>query len=132
MGLEISVLVLGAAYVAMFHVLKIVEIMNGKRDLILNIHQDGERLTREQRSLLLWSDFFPLWLGVLFFLSIYSGVFFALPYVLAEKGVWVTPKECYACWALASFGMFALLVELIAAGTEFAKMWAFIGKLPKC
>jgi hypothetical protein len=119
-------IVFGATWGAMFQVMKIVEMQNSKRDLILDIDEKGVRLTPEQKNLLLWSDFFPVWLGLILFLLFFSGGFAAFPTVLREKAVTVTTLESMTCYGAATFAAFATLVEIIAGFIEMKRMREFI------
>jgi len=123
--LTVILLVLAATWAGMFHVIKIVEIKNAKRDLILDISRDGKHLDRKQRELLLTHDYIPIWLGVLFFLVIYCGAFVALPFVLVsrteppDKLHWL---EWVGSFGAALFAAYAFVVDLCAGRSEVKKM----------
>ena len=122
--------VLGATWAGMFPVLKVVEINNSKRDLVLNINKDGERLTVDHRKMLLYCDFVPIWFGILIFLVIYAGAFLALPFIVEQKVT--NPKEALVglemlgCFGAAGFVLFALTATLVGGIFEIMKMRRFI------
>ena len=80
-----TLVVLGATVLGMYNCIQIVELMNKKRDLVLDINKDGKLLTKDQKKLLLWNDYAPLMGGVLIFPGIYTAAFYELPGILDEK-----------------------------------------------
>jgi len=103
---------------AFSEVMKIAEILNGRRDLVLNIQADGERLTPEQRDILLKNDWLPTWIGLEVFLVIFT---------LAFGYVCYTVNEARILTGLATaLGIFAIGVQIWAGWTEYWKMRQFI------
>ncbi len=127
--LTIVMVVLGATWAAMFHVLKGIEIQNAKRDLILKINKDGWHLTKDQRNMLLYNDFLPIWIGAMVFCAMYSGGFAALPHILSERSPTeegLTTLEWTGCYLAAGLGLFALAATLITGCSEIRTMRRFI------
>ena len=121
--LTIILLVLAAAWAGMFHVIKIIEIKNHKRDLVLKISTDGMHLTTEQRRLLLNNDYVSFWIGIMIFLLIYSGAFASLPSIVEHKQASaLDPLDVLCCYATAAFGLFALVVEFMVGWSEVRTM----------
>ena len=124
----IILLVLGASWAGMSQIIKVVEIMNKRRDLVLGIDKRGKTLTISHRKLLLYSDFIPFWIGVMLFLAVFAGAFAALPTIVESKNHELHLLETVGCYGAAGLGGFAFLVVLIAGGTEIIRMRTYISE----
>jgi len=133
-------LVLTATVVGMYNCIQVVEIMNTKRDIILNIAERGEKISVDKKQFL-YGDYFNFGIGVEIFLFIYAGAFAVLPFIFekraAETKIVATPSsteltqtdarpllsfECVGCWCAAAFGGFAFIVQLVACPIEMSAL----------
>ncbi len=69
-------------------ILKAVDKLNVYRDIVLNIDVAGERLTHDQKSILLNYNYLHLLIGVVFLCIILSSIVIALPAVLTTATFW--------------------------------------------
>ena len=91
--------------------------------------------------MVLYSDYIPLSIGLIFFLAVYSAAFYLLPQILDTKcqralkagisdpTLQPTAGERWACRAAAAFGTFALLVMVIGTPTEYFRMRTYLADL---
>lgn len=124
----VPLVVIATIWAAIFPVMKVVEMMNKRRDIVLDIDSKGERLRPRQKKILLFSDFIPMWVGVMLFLAIFASALLVLPSALVENNHKVTQADKRMCWCGAGFGFFALLVEIIGGGCEAVGMYRHITK----
>jgi hypothetical protein len=59
--------------------------LNGKRDKILLGEMDGKQLSLEYRQLLLRSDWFPLWIVLIFLTAAFATASLMLSYLLEKQ-----------------------------------------------
>lgn len=137
-----TLVVLGATVLGMYNSVLVAEMVNKKRDLILDIDEAGERLTVDRKKMLLHSDYVPLTVGLVFFLMIYSAAFYQLPNILEAKyaaavaddkqidpAMRPTTAEWWGCKAASTFGAFALAVVVLGNSIEYAKMRLYLKQL---
>lgn len=139
--ITITLVVLGATVLGMFNSIQVAEMINKKRDLILDIDKDGRDLTIGQKEMVLYSDYIPLSVGLILFLAVYSAAFYLLPQILDTKyqraldarisdpTLQPTAGERWGCRAAAAFGTFALLVMVIGTPTEYFRMRTYLADL---
>ena len=120
--LTIILVVLGATWAGMFHVIKTVEIKNAKRDIILNISLEGRELNRRQKEILLNQDYIPIWNGIRFFLVMIGVSFASLPFVVEGGGRDLHYAEWAVCTFAVLFAAYALYVETTAGWVEVKEM----------
>jgi CDP-diglyceride synthetase len=118
----VVLLVLGAVWVGMYNVINVVEIKNGKRDLVLKLSEQGAKLTVDQRRFILWHDYVTLEAGIICFLGLFSAAIASLPRVFKDKDSPMTKVERYCCYGAGAFGLLALLIEVVSAGDELRLM----------
>ena len=109
----------------MFNIIKIVEIKNQKRDLVLNISREGFHLTPCRRKLLLKRDYIPLSQGVWFALALLALFLGTLPLALDGKQGLAEWSVCAGC---AGFALFALATDIYQSIAEIREMRAYIKK----
>lgn len=126
----VILVVLGATWGAIFNVLKIVEMKNGIRNLVLDIDSKGKDVSLQNKKLLLWADYAPLAIGVFLFCLLFSGGLIAIPFIYDAKATKDNPGlneyEWFGCFGAASFTGFAMFVDAIASWVEIARMRAHI------
>ena len=113
-----------ALAVGMFNTIKIVELKNQKRDLVLNIAREGFHLTPCRRKLLLERDYIPLSQGVGFVPFILTVFLACLPIADEKRGL----LEWGLCGSCAAFSLFALVTDIRHSFGEVREMRAYIAK----
>lgn len=124
---NVTLVVLGAVWAAMFNVIKIVEMKNGIRNLVLDIDEKGKGISRDKKMLLIYSDFVPLSIGIFLFLLVFSGGLATIPSIYEDKKQPLSFYETAGCYATTLFTWFAMAVDLFASILEYRKMRKHIG-----
>ena len=126
----VVLVVLAATWGGMFNVMKIVEMKNGIRDRVLDMH-DGKVLDKEQKQLLLSHDYVPMCFGIWLFLLVFAIGLASIPLAFWAKAPdKLSSAEAVVCFGAAGFTVFAMLVDVVASRSEYRKMRAHINSLP--
>lgn len=120
--LTATLLALAAVWGGMFNVMKIVEMKNGIRDRVLDMH-DGKKLSKENKELLIWNDFVPISIGLNIFLFVFTVGFLAIPFLVPGGARWPTWVVCICA---ASLSLFAMAIDIRASRTECRRMRDYI------
>jgi len=121
-AITVTLIVLAATWASVFNIVKVIEIMNAKRDLVLDINEAGSRLTIEQKRLLMTHDFAPMWIGVIAFLLIFTGGLASIPFTYWSKNVPFSITEAIGCFGAATFSGFALIASIFCGFSEYKTM----------
>jgi hypothetical protein len=111
-------LVVAATWGGMYNVMKIVETKNDVRNRVLGI-KDSLVISSKHMRMLRRNDYVPLGIGIWLFLSVFSLAIFFAPRVTSPNPGW---RLVYSCYAIAGFGMFAMLVDIWATFEEWFVM----------
>ncbi|MGZ8900905.1 MAG: hypothetical protein ACXW3Z_12485 [Limisphaerales bacterium] len=120
--ITVIVIVLTATWGGVFNVMKIVEMKNGLRNLVLDIDEKGLRLARDQKKILVWNDYFPIAIGVWIFLFVFAGGLFAIPSSFHLQKAPLNWADIAVCYGASFFCIFALLVDVVCSVREMTKM----------
>jgi hypothetical protein len=84
MNLDFAILagLLAAIYGYMKVAMETVYVINGKRDLVLDIDEDGTRLDRSRKCHLIYTDVVPLIIGLSLFIGVFTLAFLVMGIVI--------------------------------------------------
>jgi hypothetical protein len=108
---QILLLLLAGIYGTLTIVMKIFEMINERRDVLLGIKERQAPLV-EEHKVLLWNDWLLLWLGCLLFLGLTATFFWLLPSLATTtttRGPLVRFVKyiCFICSLIAVYGFLA-------------------------
>ena len=127
--ITVTLVVLAATWGGVFNVMKIIEMKNGIRNLVLDIHKDPP-LSKDQKALLLSHDYVPLSFGIFLFLLVFSGALGSIPFTFWAKAPGkLGGAEAAVCFGAAGFSLSAMIVDFVASLSEYRKMKSHIAAL---
>jgi hypothetical protein len=111
---QILLLLLAGIYGTLTIVMKMFEMINERRDVLLGIKERQAPLAREHK-VLLWNDWVLLWIGCLLFLGLTATFFWLLPSLATttttqESLLTFVEYICYICSFIAAYGLLAQIV----------------------
>lgn len=127
--ITIVLVVMTAVVAGMFNMMKIVEMKNNARNIVLDIAKDGKDVSKEHKRMLMTNDYLPMGIGIWIFLFIFAGSFAAIPIVFKLKNEalhW--PEQC-VCYGAAVFCLFAMVVDIVSTVTEWSFMKEHLAKI---
>ena len=133
MNLEFAILAgaLTAIYAGMKNIMDTVYVINSKRDIILDIDEDGQRLDKTRKSHILRTDVFPMIVGLSLFLAVYTSAFFLLAIGIQLNRIEKVHSQF--AWFLHAAGvasLYALFIVITKNYYSYQIMKAYIQKLP--
>src|SRR5436305_14996756 len=92
--------------------------LNETRDRVLDWSESGTRLTAAQKRFLLWWDYFPIWLSVLFFIGIITVAILLFAWGAFSRG-WSAAG--FVCSLVVLFGLLGVVIH-VSTGRMVIKM----------
>jgi len=120
--LGIPILIVAAIWGGYSQVMKALEIQTRTRDLIHNIAADGERLSVEQKMILLKHEYGPWQIGIVAFLCLFSGAIASIP----QFRMVPTTSEYVASYVLALFVLISAISLGCAGYRDYKRMHALL------
>lgn len=111
---QLLLLLLAGIYGTLTIVMKIFEMINERRDVLLGIKERQTSLVREHK-VLLWNDWILLWVGCLLFLGLTTTFFWLLPSLATtattrQSLLAFVKTICRICSFIAAYGFLAQIV----------------------
>jgi hypothetical protein len=122
-------LLLGAVSVGMFNMMKIVEMKNAVRNLVLNITKEGKEIAPDLKLLMINNEFRPMTIGVCLYLLLFAVACFSVPLLLQID---IPDKFSPAIWPASvlagCLGGYALYVDATLSYGEIKRMKKAVAK----